>query len=620
MSGATAAPRDYVILSSIDWSRNWQIHQQLATSLVEAGHRVLFVENTGVRAPRSGDLQRIGVRLQNWLRSTRGFKEVRDDLTVFSPLFIPLPYARWAVALNRRLLSGAIRRWCKASGFRHPGLITFLPTPLAQGLIKDIDPSLTVYYCANDMAGGSEGAARLRPFEATFFAQVDAVFCNAQALLERARQQGGQAHLFPAGVDFEKFEQARQDGDVAAELAAWPRPRVGYVGSISAAFDQALLAEAARAMPHVHFVLVGPISAEVDTLRECANVHLLGPRTHDQIPGFIHGFDVGLIPYVCNAFTDAVYPCKLNEYLAMGIPVVSSNLAEIRAYRERHGDVVALAGDAPAFCAQLSQALIPREDAADAALRQRRIDVARGQGWKQRFADMQQVLEGIALAKRRERLPWQARLLGLYQHGQGRLIKVLAGGLALGALVFYSPLFWWLGQPLVLDQPARAAQAIVVFSGDGDPSANHLGFLRRTDDALRLYQAGLAPRIIVSSGWGKETSEAQAVRALLIERGVPAQAIEVVPGVPSSTLLNVQLTHRYLNQQGVQSVLFLTGPYHQMRATAVWAKQAPDIQLTTVKAEGGPPIDLAWRVPAPVVRLIAYEYLAWLNAWLRGWL
>lgn len=138
--------RCYVIISSIDWSRNWQIHQQLATSLVESGNRVLFIENTGVRAPRSGDFGRIRNRIRNWLKSTRGFFDVTENLTVFSPIFLPFPYSRFVLSVNRCLLSNTIAKWMKIQRFHDPVLITFLPTPLAQAVIDDIDPALIVYY------------------------------------------------------------------------------------------------------------------------------------------------------------------------------------------------------------------------------------------------------------------------------------------------------------------------------------------------------------------------------------------------------------------------------------------------------------------------------------------
>ena len=131
--------RDFVVISSINWTENWQIHQQLTTSLVESGHRVLFIENTGARGPRFGDFGRIYDRIRNWMKSTRGFFDVRENLTVFSPIFIPFPYSRFALLANRFFLSRAIEKWMGVGRYQSSVIISFLPTPLAQSLIENID-------------------------------------------------------------------------------------------------------------------------------------------------------------------------------------------------------------------------------------------------------------------------------------------------------------------------------------------------------------------------------------------------------------------------------------------------------------------------------------------------
>ena len=153
--------RDVVCISSIDWDFIWQGHQEIMSTLAAQGHRVLFVENTGVRAPRARDLPRLGQRIRNWWRGTKGFREERPRLFVYSPLLLPLPYSRIARALNWLLLNRALRRWMRATGFYRPIVWTFLPTPVALDLITDLDPELTIYYCIDDLAASSPGAKRI---------------------------------------------------------------------------------------------------------------------------------------------------------------------------------------------------------------------------------------------------------------------------------------------------------------------------------------------------------------------------------------------------------------------------------------------------------------------------
>jgi len=609
------AGSDYVIVSSIDWSRNWQIHQQLATSLIDAGHRVLFIENTGVRAPRVGDFGRIRDRFRNWFKSTRGFHDVHENLTVFSPLILPFPYMKVALWFNRFLLSGAIDKWMRVNRFHDPVLISFLPTPLVQQVIEDIDPLVVIYYCANDMSGGSVGAAKLRRYEHDFLSRSDAVFCNSHALLERATPFNRRTFLFPAGVDFQKFEDARESASIPPELAVLPRPLIGYVGSISAVFDQALMVQAARALPEASFVLVGPESADVSALRACPNIHLLGKRPHSEVPAYIKAFDVALIPYVRNAFTDAVYSCKLNEYLAMGTAVVATNMRELRLYAERYGDVLRLTETPEDFVTAIHSALGQQDDAAKV----RRIAAARANSWKQRFGEIAETIDGILADKGRESTHWQDRLLGVYRRSRIRFYKAAAVTTACYALIFHTPLIWWAGDQLVVRGIEKPVDAIVVFSGDGEANYINSSYQKRAQDALRLYRSGYSKRIVLSSGKGQTLPETEVIRSLLLTQGVPDSAITIVGGAPSSTQENVLHTANALQSLGLRSVLFVTAPYHSRRASLVWNRLAPGIQLVVAPATDVPPKGPVWNIGIRTARVIGFEYSAIAYYWFRGW-
>ncbi len=607
--------RSFIVVSSIDWAENWQMHQQLATSLVESGHRVLFVENTGVRAPRVGDLGRIVGRIRNWFRSTRGFHDARESLTVFSPLILPFPYMRLALWINRFLMSGAIDKWMRVNRFHDPVLISFLPTPLVQRVIEDIDPLAVIYYCANDMPGGSSGAARLRRHEDVFLSKVDAVFCISHALMERVAPFNRQAFLFPAGVDFQKFEAARELAGLPADLVSLPRPLIGYVGAISAVFDQALLVQAARAFPEASFVLVGPEFADVSALRACPNIHLLGKRPHAEVPAYIKAFDVALIPYVRNAFTDAVYSCKLNEYLAMGTAVVATDMREVRLYAERYGEVLALADTPGEFVAAIRLALGQRDEAA----RTRRIEAARANSWEQRFAGIVAAIDGVLAGKRSQGARWQDRLLGVYRRGRIRFYKAAAVAAGGYVLAFHTPLVWWAGEQLVVRQAERPRDAIVVFSGDGEAAYVNNSYQKRAQDALRLYRAGYGERIVLSSGKGQTFSETEVIRSLLMTAGVPGSAITLVEGVPSSTRENVLMTAATLKSLGLRKALFVTAPYHSRRATLVWNRLAPEIDLVVAPALDTPSTEPVWNIKGHTARVIGFEYSAIVYYWLRGW-
>lgn len=614
-AGSRLTPRNWVIISSINWTENWQMHQQLASALVDAGHRVLFIENTGVRTPRRGDLGRIWNRLANWWRSTRGFADVRQHLTLLFPLCLPLPYSRVALFINRHLLDRTLHNWMTANRFHDPVVVSFLPTPLAQAMAAAIDPALLIYYCANDMSGGSEEAAQLRKHEDAFLARADAVFCISSVLMARARQFNQQVSCFPAGVDFEMFDSARRAAIVADDLAGLRKPIVGYVGAISPVFDQTLLAETARRLPDLDFVLVGPAYVAVDKLAACPNIHLLGSRAHDVVPYYLNGFDVGLIPYLRNSFTDAVYSCKLNEYLAMGLPVIATGMREVREYSERHANVVDMADNPEAMAAAIRRLTAGHDE----ALRESRISAAAANSWEQRFADICEVVHQRLIETGDRPGRWQDRLRSLYRRGQVRIARTALLLAGVYGLLFHTPLLWLAGEALVSRAPAQAADAIMVFAVEGEPAFVGASFQKRALDALALYRAGHAPRIFVSSSKDSSVSEAEIIRALLVGQGVPAQAIWVLAGKTHSTAEGVRLSADVLRQHGVRQALLLTSPYISLRAQLVWRKLAPDLTVLAQPAVDNPPPEPTWQTNLRTARAIAYEYLALAYYHWKGW-
>ena len=143
---------DILCISSIDWDFIWQGHQEIMTRLAADGHRVLFIENTGVRAPNLRDLPRVRQRVRNFWRGTKGFREERPNIFIYSPLLLPWPYfapSRW---FNRFVLLRALKRWMRATGFHQPIAWTFLPTPLARDLLAAVDPQAAATLKAEDEA------------------------------------------------------------------------------------------------------------------------------------------------------------------------------------------------------------------------------------------------------------------------------------------------------------------------------------------------------------------------------------------------------------------------------------------------------------------------------------
>jgi uncharacterized SAM-binding protein YcdF (DUF218 family)/glycosyltransferase involved in cell wall biosynthesis len=613
----TAERHDVLCISSIDWDFIWQGHQEIMSTLAAQGHRVLFVENTGARRPALRDLPRLRHRIRNWLRGVKGFRRERDNLFVYSPLLLPFPYSRLAGWLNAALLRRSLRRWMRAIGFGRPVVWVFLPTPLARHVIREVDPLLTVYYCLGDIAASSAGARRIRDSEERLLADSDLVFVDSRKQHARMAGLHPRAHFFPFGVAYGKFEKVRlAPDDVPADLRELRRPVVGYVGGLHRWFDQDLVAAVAARMPEVTFALVGPAQTDVSRLARQPNVRLLGARDHTDIPRYIKGFDVAIVPYVLSEYTTNVYPTKLNEYLAMGVPVVATDLPEIRLFNAEHGGIVAVAGEPETFISSVEQALGATADA-DVS---RRVAVARENSWETRIARMGALIEAELAAKRESGERWEYVLRRLYRRARRRLSFIAGGTVLAYLLLFYTPLVWWLGAPLQVAAPPARADAVVVFAGGvGESGKAGGGYQERVKQAVDLYQAGYAPLLVFSSGYTAVFREAEVMRDLAIWLKVPASAI-VLETHAADTRDNVRFTADIVRTRGARRVLLVSSPYHMRRAVLTWRHLAPDVEALPSPPPYSQFYRHAWGASLEQIRGIGQEYAAIVWYWWKGWL
>ena len=608
---------DVLCVSSIDWDFIWQGHQEIMSRMAAQGHRVLFVENTGVRAPKVRDLPRVRQRIRNWWRGTKGFREERPNLFIYSPLLLPLPYfwlARW---INRTLLTRALRRWMEAVGFSRPILWTFLPTPLALDIIRAVDPQVTIYYCIDDLASSSHGARKIVGSEERLFRQADLVFVTSERLRERAARHSDRVHLFPFGVNLERFEAVRRGSDEPpADLMPLPRPVIGYVGGLHQWVDQTLLAAVAAKLPEMSFALVGPAQTDVSALERCSNVTLFGQRAHPDVPKYVKQFDVGIVPYLLADYTANVYPTKLNEYLVMGIPVVATDLPEIRRFNRDHGDVVEVAGDAEAFAGAIRRAL---NGASAPAVVARRIEVAEANSWERRIAAMEYLIDETIAKRAASDQRWDQALRRIYRRTRAHAAEIVFAIAAVYLLVFHTNVVWRVAEPLRMSAPPTRADAIVVFAGGvGETGKAGGGAQERLSEAVSLYRAGYAPYLVFSSGYVYSFREAEQMRDLAVAQGVPAGAI-VLEERSTNTYQNVTFSNEILRDHRSRSILLVSSPYHMRRATMVWHKLAPEITVTPTPPPRSQFYDHTRGASLEQARGILYEYLAILGYWKNGW-
>jgi glycosyltransferase involved in cell wall biosynthesis len=268
---------------------------------------------------------------------------------------LPFPYSRVARSINRWILFRKIERWLG----RRIGLDVifwfYFPSPLNADVMQRAKASLSIYQIMSS-------AEAVRPHQAFIEANdamlkgCDLVLANSGRLRVQASRHNTSAHLFRAGVSLEVFETARRF-EKPDDLQGLDGPIVGYVGALHEWVDLELIRAVATSMPDYQFVLVGPIVRDVEVLRGLPNVRFLGQKPHGEVPRYVRFFDVCIIPYVRDAYTETTYPAKLNEYLALGKPVVATPLPELVDYNQEFDGVLRLAGDATAFASALREAV-----------------------------------------------------------------------------------------------------------------------------------------------------------------------------------------------------------------------------------------------------------------------
>lgn len=415
--------RDIVCISSIEWDFNWQCPQEMASRLAEAGNRVLFIENTGIRSPRLRDAGRIVRRFRQWLRSlgSHGLRKVSPNLHIHSPLVLPPFGATLGRGLNARFFLKQVRRAVRHLRMKDVLILCYLPTDTVLDLVEMLSTplSVVVYYRVDNLALLTPHAEQLRRSEETLIKLSDVVFANSEALAQLPLSMHGNVHVFPPSVNLDAFapkderpsvpEKAgnaaalehngngfnRGEADVESN-GRMPRPVIGYVGAMTEHVNHKLVTALARLRPQWSWVFVGPCNSPLDEMRRLPNVHLMGQQPHRELVKFIREFDVCIIPYKLSDYTTTVVPTKLNEYLAVGKPVVSTNLPSVRSFNEKH-DILLTSDEQPVcFLRAIEEALqLPK----DVAAIERRRAVASYGDWQTRIEAMSELLEDALLAK-----------------------------------------------------------------------------------------------------------------------------------------------------------------------------------------------------------------------------
>jgi UDP-galactopyranose mutase len=326
LHGAEARPV-LLCLSHLRWDFVFQRPQHLMTRAA-ATHEVLYLEEAeeaDVVAPRCDAF-------------------ARDGVTVLRPVLPRGLAPAVSVAMRRALLEAVL-----APRSERP-LVLWFQSPMFMDIAGQVVADAVVYDCMDELAAFRGAPPAMLEMERRLLARADLVFTGGRSLYEAKRGLHPAVHCFPSSIDAAHFGRARGGLPEPASLAGIPHPRLGFFGVVDERMNLDLVAELAALRPDWSLCMVGPV-AKIDplSLPRAANLHWLGPCAYRDLPAMLAHWDIGFMPFALNASTRFISPTKTPEFLAAGLPVVSTAVTDVmRDYGPQGSEpgLVAIAQDA----------------------------------------------------------------------------------------------------------------------------------------------------------------------------------------------------------------------------------------------------------------------------------
>ena len=314
----------------------------------------------------------------------------RDGLKVAVP---HLPHGTDVSAIDpmmRKLLD----RLLQEQGIEN--FVAWYYTPMMLGWSEHLRPLAVVYDCMDELSAFKNAPVELRVKEAELFALADLVFTGGRSLYKVKREQHTAVYCFPSSIDVDHFTRALDVETDPVDQGGIPRPRIGFCGVIDERSDIQLLRRVAEMRPDWQFVMLGPVvKIDENDLPRHENIHYLGAKNYDDLPDYIGGWDVAMMPFALNESTRFISPTKTPEYLAAGLPVVSTPIRDVvRPYGEV--GLVKIAETAEEFVASIQAALT--EDLGEH--RRKAAEFLETMSWDKTYEAMSELIEESIASKR----------------------------------------------------------------------------------------------------------------------------------------------------------------------------------------------------------------------------
>jgi UDP-galactopyranose mutase len=367
-----------VCFSHLRWNFVFQRPQHLLSRFARR-HEVLFIEEPVFH---DGDSEFVVTETKQGVR-------------------VAVPHLRNGIdqAEIDRVMKGLIEALVARQTFSE--YVAWYYTPMMLSWSEGLKPVATIYDCMDELSAFKNAPEFLKLREAELFGLADLVFTGGRSLYEVKREQHEAVYCFPSSIDAKHFARALDaDSDSEPkEQKGIAKPRIGFFGVIDERTDIDLLGKLADLRSDLQFVMIGPVvKISEEDLPKAKNIHYLGGKSYDELPDYIAGWDVAIMPFALNESTRFISPTKTPEYLAAGRPVVSTPIRDVvRPYGE--AGLVRIAGTPEQFVRAIDEAL--HEDAAE---RRRQADeFLDTMSWDKTYDAMSELIDDVIAANKNEK-------------------------------------------------------------------------------------------------------------------------------------------------------------------------------------------------------------------------
>ena len=392
----TNMPIDILCIGLPSWEGNYAKSTILLLSSLASIHRVLYVEyqftikdvliNLIKREPNVPVKRILG--FENRFRKIP-LRNNRCINVLTPPPVLPFYGIRnkrihdWVLHINNKIIRRSVKKYLNKLNFNQPLFMNAFDPFYGSSNFGKFNEIGSLYYCYDDMATApllKNHGARL---EADFINSVDVSIFTSSALLNN--RGNDKSFLIENGVDFELFNQ-RAKKKTDREAPSNKRNIIGFVGSMDERIDYGLLKFAITNLSQIDFQFVGRIICdnEMKELDTFDNVELIDPVSYNRLPEVMSNFDIGIIPFTLSEFNKSIYPMKINEYLSLGLPVVSTNFSDLTQFEK----VIDITESNSSFCEALKQTVADKDE----TNRKNRIKTAQGNSWLKRAQKLSQII------------------------------------------------------------------------------------------------------------------------------------------------------------------------------------------------------------------------------------